>query len=97
MNIFCLLSNYCFLVVLGDGVQFEILHFQMNFFSIPRILTAVRVLTMKKNFIRNPENQNWEFEAEIWYIAPQCRYEKSTMFIHPIFSRKPAIPGPIFY
>ena len=39
MNIFCLLSNYCFLVVLGDGVQFEILHFQMNFFSIPRILT----------------------------------------------------------
>ena len=41
MNIFCLLSNYCFLVVLGDGVQFEILHFQMNFFSIPRILTRV--------------------------------------------------------
>ena len=39
MNIFCLLSNYCFLVVLGDGVQFEIFHFQMNFFSIPRILT----------------------------------------------------------
>ena len=61
MNIFCLLSNYCFLVVLGDGVQFEILHFQMNFFSIPRILTAQCRGGAQKHCIRSDKNNPFYF------------------------------------
>ena len=68
MNIFCLLSNYCFLVVLGDGVQFEILHFQMNFFSIPRILTPVEL--KRRGFFEAPDQS--------WNVAPQELSDSST-------------------
>ena len=87
MNIFCLLSNYCFLVVLGDGIQFEILHFQMNFFSIPRILTAVRVPAILKKLNEIWKFQNWGFGLGLALKVSFDKYLKKDP--HDLFRKTP--------